>query len=456
METKPKQKLSFGHLMVWKSSEVGAAWLNMIVLNYLTLYTSDTFGLDVALVGTILLASKLVDAVTDIVAGYLIDNTHTKWGKGRPYELCIIGMAICTVLLFAGKPEWSKTVKLVWIFLMYTLDYSIFATLRLAAQNPYTIRHFNNDREIVGKQAALGGIVVMVGTIIVSMIFPALMAKIATSSAGWSKLVLLFAVPSAALGMVRFIFCKENVEADDEKHEKVRVKEIFDIFKNNGYVWIYGLIVLAYGIITNLSVTSFYFTYIVGDVGKAGILSAMGVIALPVMFLFPVLEKKIGSLGKMIFYFSWIGVLGYALCFFAGSNLALVIVGYLLGTIGTLPVMYYGAVFVMNICNYNEIKGMARMEGSSGILGNFATKVGGAMGSWITGIMLSLGGYISSTADEVVTQPASALMMIRVDFAIVPLILSIVIGFGCLAFSKCEKMSTELEAKKALQATEIE
>mgnify|MGYP004448312693 FL=1 len=78
------------------------------------------------------------------------------------------------------------------------------------------------------------------------------------------------------------------------------------------------------------------------------------------------------------------------------------------------------------------------MESCSGIVAGFATKSGGAIGSWITGIMLMLGGYISSVAGEVVEQPASALMMIRVDFSVIPMILSLLIGLACLAFSKLE------------------
>ena len=85
---------------------------------------------------------------------------------------------------------------------------------------------------------------------------------------------------------------------------------------------------------------------------------------------------------------------------------------------------------------------MPRMDGSSAIPGNFASKLGGALGAWITGVLLSLAGYIS--AEGVTEQPAGALMMIRIDFAIVPAILVLC----CLAFSKLEKQAAEFEAEK--------
>ena len=141
---KDPNKLGFGRLMAFKSSDIVAAWINLIMLNYLSIYASDTLGVNLLTVSMLLLASKAVDAVTDMVAGVIVDNTHTKLGKGRPYELSIIGMTICTILLFAGNPAWSNVVKCVWIFCMYTLTFSIFATLRNAAMNPYTIRTFSN------------------------------------------------------------------------------------------------------------------------------------------------------------------------------------------------------------------------------------------------------------------------------------------------------------------------
>lgn len=186
---KDPNKLGFGRLMAFKSSDIVAAWINLIMLNYLSIYASDTLGVNLLTVSTLLLASKAVDAVTDMVAGVIVDNTHTKLGKGRPYELSIIGMTICTILLFAGNPAWSNVVKCVWIFCMYTLTFSIFATLRNAAMNPYTIRTFSNNPVLLKKVSSYGGIITMAGSIVMSTLFPILMAKMATSAAGWTRMV---------------------------------------------------------------------------------------------------------------------------------------------------------------------------------------------------------------------------------------------------------------------------
>lgn len=447
IKTKDPNKLGMGRLLLWKSSDISAAWVQVITLNFLSIYASDTLGINIGLVGTLLLASKIVDGFTDIFAGWLVDNTHTKLGKARPYELGIIGMTLCSILLFAGRPEWAGFVKCTWIFCMYTFTFSVFATMRQAALNPYTIRHFSNNKVLITKVSSYGGMVTMAGSMIVNIIFPILQARLATTASGWTVAVALVMIPATAFGILRFIFCKEDPEVDaSSKQEAIKLHEIFTLFRRNKYVWLYAVIMLCYNIITNLAVGTYYFKYIVGSTAMLGILSAGGMLLVPVMIAFPALMKKIGSMGKMITYLCGLSVVGFLVAFFSDGNLVGTLVGYIIGQIGTLPIAYYGALFVMNICTYNEMNGMPRMDGSSSILANFASKTGGALGGWITSMLLMAAGYIS--AEGVTTQPASALLMIRVDFAIVPIILLVIIGVCALAFSRLEPQVVAFEAAK--------
>lgn len=444
-------KLGLGRLLLFKSSDVSAAWINVITLHYLSMYCSDTLGINIGVVGTLLLASKIVDGFTDIFAGWLVDNTRTKWGKGRPYELCIFGMTICTILLFCCRPEWSNTVKCAWIFCMYTLVFSVFSTLRGAGMTPYTIRHFSNNPALLRKVASYGGIITMAGSMIVSGVFPVIMASIATTASGWTAAVAIIMIPATLIGALRFFFCKEDPTVDaTSKQEPIRFQEIFTMFKRNKYVWLYAAIMLCYNIITNLAVGSYFFKWVVGRVELAGILSVVSIVLLPVMLLFPVIMKKIGSMGKMTTYFCGIGLVGYIICFFSGSFLPGVLTGYVLGQFATLPLAYYGVLFIMNICTYNEMIGLPRMDGSSNIVASFCSKAGAALGTWVTGILLMLAGYVS--AESAVEQPASALMMIRADFALVPAILLVIIAVCCLAFSRLEPKAAEFEENKKMNS----
>ena len=64
-----------------------------LLLNYVTFFATDYMGIPAVTVGIIIMISKIFDGFTDFVAGYLIDNTNSKLGKGRPYDLAILGYA---------------------------------------------------------------------------------------------------------------------------------------------------------------------------------------------------------------------------------------------------------------------------------------------------------------------------------------------------------------------------
>lgn len=104
-------------------------WGNNMVRNYLAIFCTNALGMEAALVGMLMMASKVFDGVPDLFAGYLIDNTNSRLGKARPYEFAIIGAWGCTVLLFFASPQWSSTIKAVWVFAMYTMVFSVFNTL---------------------------------------------------------------------------------------------------------------------------------------------------------------------------------------------------------------------------------------------------------------------------------------------------------------------------------------
>ena len=451
-KVKDPNHLGLGHLLIWKSSDITSGWINSILLNFLSMYASDFLGINIGLIGVLLFISKLVDGLVDFFIGWLVDNTHTRWGKGRPYEICIVGQALTTMFLFLASPEWQYAARVAWVFSMYLLTFSVFGSLRMVAAPAYTIRHFSNNSVLIKKAASYGSIITMAGSILCSTLFPMLMAQLSTGALGWFTPVAIFMVPGMLIGVLRFIFCKEDPAVDGaDIQKKIRFTEIFTMFKKNPYVWLYAAIMLAYQVMQGLGINGYYFDNIVGNVGMSGVLSAAGIILLPLMLLFPWLMKKIGTMGKMIFSLCIVGVVGYLICFVAGGNLPGVIGGYLLGQFATLPIAYYGTLFLMNVCAYNEMQGLPRMDGSANILAQFCSNFGNSLGSLLTGMLLMVAGYVEATAGEAVAQPASALMMIRIDFALVPAILCAIIGLCCLAFSKLEPKAEAFEAEKKAQ-----
>lgn len=121
------EKVGFGKLLLWNSSSCSVA-LSTLMLGYATFYCTDVLQLAPALVGTLFMVSKIFDSFTDIVAGFIVDRTQTRWGKGRPYEIFMLFLWLSTWLLFSCPTSFATAAKCIWIFCMYTFMNSICVT----------------------------------------------------------------------------------------------------------------------------------------------------------------------------------------------------------------------------------------------------------------------------------------------------------------------------------------
>ena len=166
-------------MFAWQSRAVSQGCALMAV-GFLSIYCTDTLNLDPKLVAGLLVVSKLLDGVTDIIAGYIVDKTDTKWGRGRPYELCILGMWLCTWLMFSCPPSFSIVVKCAWVICMYALVNSVFYTFLNANNTVYMVRAFCYEEQFVAINS-YGSIISMLGVVAFNVFFPMAMGRIATS-----------------------------------------------------------------------------------------------------------------------------------------------------------------------------------------------------------------------------------------------------------------------------------
>lgn len=450
-------RLPFGKFLAWKSSDITSAGVFLIVTTYMSLFCTDYLGMTPMAVGNIILISNIIDFFTDLIAAFVIDNTKSKWGKARPYELGAIGMTLCTTLIFVTPSGWSETLKIVWVFCMYTFLFGVFNTFRTSANVPYLIRAFDNNRAVIGKVSSFGGIVTTMGSMVVSLTFPKMMAKLASADGGWTTLILIYMIPLTVLGLLRFIFVKENPAIDAQQiKNKVNLKDIWNMIRKNGYAWLYLLIMFFFQTIQSIGALAYYFRYIVGDEGAAGLLSIMSFVLLPTMFVFPLLMKKL-SAAQIIAFGAIFSCLGYVVNFFAGSSMTMLIIGGIITAFAMLPISYLGNMVQMDLCTYNQYLGLPRMDASIGALFNgFGTQLGQGFGGWLLGFALTAAGYVASEGDVIVAQPQSAITMIRLLYSLIPLALMALLAVTAFLLSKLSKKIPEMEAKIAADAQKVE
>ena len=113
-------------------------------------YLTDLVGLAAGVVGTLIAVSKLFDGFTDIFFGSMIDKTHSKMGKAKPWMLYgYIGCAITLVCCFAVPVSWGTTAKYAWFFISYTLLNGVFYTANNIAYSALTSLITKNSKERV-------------------------------------------------------------------------------------------------------------------------------------------------------------------------------------------------------------------------------------------------------------------------------------------------------------------
>ncbi len=101
---------------------------------YLMFFYTDVFGISAAAVGTMLLVTRLADAVADPVMGSIADRTKTRWGHFRPYILWFaLPLAVAGVLTFT-TPNLHGGAKLIYAYITYCLLMFLYTAVNI----PYT------------------------------------------------------------------------------------------------------------------------------------------------------------------------------------------------------------------------------------------------------------------------------------------------------------------------------
>lgn len=431
----------------WQGRAVSVA-AAVILMAHIMFYSTEILHLDPAIVGTLLMATRLSDGVTDIFAGYIVDRTDTKWGKARPYEIAILIVWLSLWLLYSTPTGLSDPLKYVWVFGFYTIANAVGITLLSANNNAYMIRSFEtNDQRV--KLASFGGGVIMLGALVINITFPILLERLGGTPEGWRIMFAGFAIPMAIIGIMRFIFVKETNLVEVEI-EKPKIKDIFRVLKGNPYSLIVSGTYFLYSAAVGLGIATYYFQYVVGDLSLMGIATAMSIFVVPLLFVFPKLMKKI-SMSRLVMFGAVAAIIGNIMMFFARANFPVILVANLIGALGILPVTYLTDLLLIDCASYNEWKGEPRMDGTIGAVKGLAGKIGGAFGAALVGFLLSRSGYQGNLE----VQPESAIMMIRVIIGIVPAVLNSLI-LVLMYFYKLDRLMPKINDELTTEREAVE
>ncbi len=440
---------NFFNGIIWSGNPISFNVTNTLFVTYLAFYATDVLGLKAGIFATVLLLTKCFDGITDLIAGFIVDNTHSRWGKGRPYDWCIPLAAIFTTLTFATPVNAPQIIKAVYLGVMYVLTMAVCETLLGASEPVYMLRAFPEEEQR-NSVFNVSMIFSQIVNFIVGIILPVAIAQIGTSGKVWTRMVFLIAVPVSFIAMVRFFMIQEPTAAgkqeSDQKTEKtekdsVSLKAGIHAVISNRYVMILTvaifIIVIASGFMN--AVGTYYFQYFVGDLTLMALVSASSLASLAMLFLFMPLSKKIGK--DMVMKSGLvISVIGSVIRIIGGVNIVSLCVGNALLMFGIMPVAVYTQLYLYDIMDYGEWENGQRVEGVLAVIPNFANKVAAGISTSLAMYILAAVGYDGSAK----TQSAFVMSTINMTYMIIPAVLIGVMGLIIILFYDLDKKMPQI------------
>ena len=406
-EVKPAEKW-LGYLL----GPAGALLLNAVLATYLNVYYTDVLKLTHVLGGAFLvifpIVSKIIDAVTNVVMGYIIDRTHTKEGKARPWLLLSAPLLTVTGILLFTVPSGSETVQVIWVMVSYNLFYSFAYTIFNMSHNlmvPLSTRNITERGSLsVFNQIAT----IMMSGILVALVFPmVIMPMIGVDQEKWITLMSALSVLALPLTLLEYYFTKERVTLEERSAgiEKTVpfAQQLRAIFTDKYMLLIYAyfLIYTAGTSIKNISLV-YFCNYVLGTYNDGitqTMLSVIGGIPMGIgIFAVWPLAKKFGkrnvTLAGFILY-----AIGGAICWAFPTNMVIMLVGQFIKNIGGLPCAYVFMALFADVLDHLEWKTGFRSDGVAMSVYNI---IAVAMVGICTGVFNGLLGHAGYIAPEIV------------------------------------------------------
>lgn len=438
----------------WESRELSDAGF-MFLVGYIVFYCTDVIHVDPLLVGTLIAASKIIDGVTDVLFGYIVDRTNTKIGRGRPYDLCLIGAWVSAILLFSCPSGFSETGRIVWIVFWYILANAVFYTFLNAGEKIFMLRAFNHDQLV--RMTSFGSIATSLLGLSCGILIPQLVERSGKDPFAWSRMALILGIVYTAIGLCRFLFVKEKLDNEEEnlideekEEEKLELKEVFLMLTKNKYWVIYCITALISNTVTNMGVGVYYFDKVIGNLGIQSIFAALSALAVIALVVLPKLMNRF-SIKQILMGGLFISIVASAISFIFYKNIPILVAMYVIGMAATVPGVYLVNLILFDNAIYNEYLGLHRMEGSMGSVNGFMRRAGGALGTFLLGVCLTLIGYDSDAA----TISSFTAMGLRVMMYGLP-ILSSILQLICWKFYDLEERMPAIKEELAKRGTPME
>ena len=427
---------------------------------YLPFFYSNVFGLSLAHAGTLLLITKLYDAVSDPVMGMIADRTMTRWGKYRPYLLwCAVPFAICGVLTFT-TPDAGYGFKLAYAYVTYILMMTAYTAVNV----PYgamlgVLTPDSREKTVFSSFRmffAYGGSFIALAVFEPLQKFFRDMGGEVTAADSWQYSMAVVGIICAVLFVLCFAMTRERVNTASPVSGDSSILKDFKSLVTNGPWWI--LLGAAIGILLFNSIrggaAAYYFKDVIGGgaIFTCGIYLAAGEVAnMAGVALAVPLADRFGKKTSYIMSLLVASALSIFILFLPATPAGMwtlmclqILISVATGV--TLPLLW--SMFA-DIADYSEYRNGSASTGLIFSSSSMAQKFGGAFGSAL--ILWALAGF-GYDASEAAVQTSAAVGGLKAMMSWIPALgafaAAIVVAFYPLTTGKMAEISSALAERR--------
>ncbi|WP_315543556.1 MFS transporter [Stomatobaculum longum] len=453
-----KTYLKWYNKIGYGSGDIAGNVIYALLSAFVMIFLTDTVGMNAGIIGSLIAASKLLDGVSDIFFGVLIDKTSTKMGKARPWMFYgYFGCAICLVAIFCIPANISAFAQYTWFFVAYTVLNAGFYTANNIAYSALTALITKNNQERV----EMGSIRFMFAfgtSMLIQTITVSFVAAFGGGAAAWRTVAIIYAVVGLISNTISVmsvrelspeelagneinpvVYDKQIKEGELEQvaeelkgeaqtgEDKYSLGAAFKLLVQNKY---YLMIVVSYLLMQIYSATLnmgiYFMSYVLKNANLLGVFSwAINIPMIVGLLMTPMLVQKWGGMFRLNKMGYIIGSLGRILVVVAGymGSVPLMLASTAIAALGMSPLQGNMNALIATCSEYTYLTTGKRVDGTMYSCTSFGTKVGGGIGTAVAGWLLALSGYVGGAE----VQSAACMNMLHILYLWMPMVLTILI-----------------------------
>ncbi|MDR1902813.1 MAG: glycoside-pentoside-hexuronide (GPH):cation symporter [Treponema sp.] len=412
-----QERIRLPEQLLYASGNVPMGWLYSIIAMFLVYFYTDVIGVNAGAVGVIILISKIFDGITDLIAGTIVDRTHTKWGSARPW---IMRMAVPVGLSYVALvtvPNFGDVGKLIYIFVTYNVVNAVVYTLMGTASMalPTFMTHDQHQRSVL---YVWGMLFAGACQMALAMFMLPFINYMGGGQLGWIKVSAILGTVAVIWLLLIFRFTKERFVPPHVEGKEVSVfKGLLALIKNKYWFMALGIqfSIVLHQVVT-LTIGVYYAKYILEDANLVGQLIMWHHLpGLLLTFAIPALMKRftkrnLGLFGAVLQLFGQVIVMFNATSSFMAVSMVIRGLGFSM-------IMCTVNGMIADTIEYGEWKTGVRTQALVFSANMVGQKVGNGLGNALLGLYLAFLGYVGTAA----VQTPQAIQGIRNAFIIAPI-----------------------------------